>query len=414
MLRLPFLGRQTPGSSKRGFGHRGSSISPIAVDFGRRSVRLLQLSKGETAYPCVAGAELPGWVLGASSAETGLATGGDVTARLHEVVTQCGFSGQACMLALPSEHFQLDTVRLPVMADSELLQSVQFEAADKFALDSTTSVVGHVRLGAPTGGQQDILIMALPRTIVEAAVSPVSAAGLGAMHLEHAAFAALRAVSRQRDFEVTEEAESANYGMVHIEDRVATLIVVKDRLPVLVRCIIGDWAPANTTMHRTGGGTVHTQNARRTAHGADEAAIALEPDSVGAEGDAHTHPSLRWCSLAEEALRCLRHLERSLNGWLPKRLVVTGPAAWDPQAVASMESVCGVQSELAVPIRMIHSPAPCVHGNPWVATIGSAMAHLPSLKGSAVVAAPGEPAKPLADTHVHAKLPATQLQGAAS
>jgi hypothetical protein len=378
-------------------------------------VRLLQLSKGDAAYPCVAGAELPGWVLGASAADTGLASGGDVTARLHEVVAQCGFSGQACMLALPSEHFQMDTVRLPVMADGELLQSVQFEAADKFAVDSTTSVVGHVRLGAATGGQQDILIMALPRTIVEAAVSPVSAAGLGTMHLEHAAFAALRAVSRQRDFEVADAVEAANYGLIHIEDRVATLIVVREGQPILVRGIVGDWAPANTTMHRTGGGTAHATQARRTAHGADEAAIALEPDSVGAEGEPHTHPSLRWCSLAEEALRCLRHLERSLNGWLPKRLVVTGPAAWDPQAVASMESVCGVQSELAVPIRMIHSPAPCVHGNPWVATIGSAMAHLPSLKGAPpAAAASDETAKPAANTEADAKLPATQLQGAAS
>jgi hypothetical protein len=386
MLRLPFFGRHAASGSKRGFLSRSSGNAPIAIDFGRRSVRLLQVSKGESAYPCSAAAELPGWVLSADE-ERGSSTAGDVTARLHDVISQCGFAGNMCMLTLPAEVFQCDTARLPVMPDSELLQSVQFEAADKFGIDKATTVLGHLRLGEVSGGQQDVLIMATPRKAVESAVSPVAAAGLGALHLEHAAFSALRAISRQRNAEVADPAEAANFAMVHIEDRVATLVVVRERVPTMVRCVMGDWAPMVTSIQTPG----PRGDAPLTVAG-QVAADAIPLEAEAENQSEHTQSSWRWCNLADEALRCLRHLERSLNGWWPKCIVVTGPAACDPQVVVSMESVCGARSELAVPIRLLQNPAPCVHGNPWIATIGSAVAHLPplSLEGAVSVAAKAE------------------------
>ena len=57
-----------------------------------------------------------------------------------------------------------------------------------------------------------------------------------------------------------------------------------------------------------------------------------------------------------------------------REIVLTGPAATDPQAAATVESVCGVRASLAVPIRMVDEPEACMHGNEWIAAIGSACA----------------------------------------
>ncbi len=404
-----------------------ASVAPFAIDYGRRSVRLLQVCKADHAYQCSAGAEIPGWVLAAAD---GPERPDDLSARLREIISQCGFLGETCSLTLPAEVFQCDTARLPVMPDAELRQSVEFEAADRFGIDKAAAVLGYTRLGQPLAGQQDVLIMAVPRTAIDAAVKPTKAAGLATIHLENAAFASLRAVARQRRAEIADVNEATNFAMIHLEDRIATLIVVHDAIPTMVRCVLGDWAPINTTIHRTGGDRVSVAAAATRPQSGDTAiAIAVEPDAgahaptntrmqasvhtgihTGPHTGVHVNPATmiqsgiqspedwRWCSLAEETLRCLRHLERTLGGWWPTRLVITGPSACDPQVVSTMESVCGLNAELAVPIRLIESPTACVHGNRWIATIGSAIAELP----------------PLAANRTAAAAPAPEPQGAAA
>lgn len=379
MPRLPFLHRKHGTGQRLGFLASSASVAPIAVDYGRRSIRLLQLARGERAYECLAGAELPGWVL-ATVEEPHRHS--DLGARMRETISGCGFLGGACSLTLPSEVFRCDTARLPVMPDAELKQSVEFEATDRFGVDKATTVLGHMRLGEAQGGQQEVLILAVPRSAVEAAVAPARAAGLATTHLEHAAFAALRAVARQRKAEVADPVEASNFAMVHLEDRIATLIVMHDSVPTMVRSVLGDWAPNNTTIHKTSAGRAPKGAAAQLASTGDTAiAIAIDPapEASAPAPEMQTQSSWRWCSLAEETLRCLRHLERNLNGWWPTRLVITGPSACDPQIVTSMESVCALQAELAIPIRMINSPAPCVHGNPWIAAIGAATNELPAL-----------------------------------
>lgn len=398
MSSKPPSNRPVRPRSRLNFLASTASAAPIAIDFGRRTARMLQLAKGSSTYSCVAGAELGGWALGGSE---GAQAPPEFAATIKTTLAQAGFLGSACSLTLPAEMFQCDTARLPAMADSELKQSVEFEAGDRFGIDKATTVIGFLRLGEVLAGQQDVLVMAVPRTAVDACVSPIRSAGLAAVHLEHAAFAALRAIVRQRRSEIADIAEAHNFALVHLEDRVATLIVVRDGAPAMVRSVLGDWAPANTAVQRTGvqpGAPTQVPNQAVAHVVTGDTAISLEGDAaqlaeVGNVTDTQNHTAWRWGSLAEESLRCFRHLERTLNGWWPTRVVITGPAGADPQAVASMESVCDIVTELAVPIRMIEDPAPCVHGNRWIAAIGAAVGELPQLAaGKAAPASDREPA----------------------
>jgi hypothetical protein len=155
--------------------------------------------------------------------------------------------------------------------------------------------------------------------------------------------------------------------MLHLEDRAATLAMVRDGNLSFFRTVRGDWSPSAGPAAPTHAGGMTTM-----LRLADEP-IPLENTDAGPAG-------WRWCSLAEESLRCLRHFQRAASNWWPRAIVLTGPAAVDPQAAATVESVCGAPTSLAVPIRLLESPDACIHGNAWVAAIGAACAGLPALR----------------------------------
>lgn len=343
---------------------RGRSTAPIAADFGRTSMRLLQLAPGGTDYRCTAAAEIAGSIFEGNGHRMDSAS---MAERIRETIAGLNFSGQRVIATLPAELFQTDIARLPAMTDKELTESVRFEAIDRFGIDGESSVIGHLRLGGTAGGSNEVLMMAIPREIVNAASEIISSNHTSAFRIEHAALAALRAISRQRSSECADPAESRDFALLHIEDRVATLILLRDGALSFLRAIRGDWAPVGMTIHRR-------THSGRTLHGNDTGTISL-----GSDGGDDTGTAWRWCALAEETLRCLRHVEHSAGGWWPKEIVLTGPAATDPQAAATIESVCGVRSSLAMPIRIIREPEACIHGNAWVAAVGAACTELPVL-----------------------------------
>jgi len=343
---------------------RGRSTAPIAADFGRSSMRLLQLAPGGTDYRCTAAAEIAGSIFEGNGHRMDSAS---MAERIRETIAGLNFSGQRVIATLPAELFQTDIARLPAMTDKELTESVRFEAIDRFGIDGESSVIGHLRLGGTAGGSNEVLMMAIPREIVNAASEIISSNHTSAFRIEHAALAALRAISRQRSSECADPAESRDFALLHIEDRVATLILLRDGALSFLRAIRGDWAPVGMTIHRR-------THSGRTLHGNDTGTISL-----GSDGGDDTGTAWRWCALAEETLRCLRHVEHSAGGWWPKEIVLTGPAATDPQAAATIESVCGVRSSLAMPIRIIREPEACIHGNAWVAAVGAACTELPVL-----------------------------------
>lgn len=369
------LGFGGQGKARIGWFARQAPAQPIAVDFGRSSVRLLQLAPGGTAYRCAAAAEIPGVIFDGNGPRL---EPGAMAERIRGTVTGLGFAGDRVSATLPAELFQTDIARMPAMTDAELAESVRFEALDRFGLGESEAVVGHLRLGGTVGGGNEVLMLALPRSVADAASMALTGPSTGVVRLEHAALAALRAVTRQRGSECRDPAEARDYAMLHLEDRVATLVVLREGNVSFLRSIRGEWAPAGMTLSR------RTRAAR--THPGDVEIFAAD--------DAGAGTAWRWCSLAEESLRCLRHVERASGGWWPSEMVITGPAATDPEAAATVESVCGVRTSLAVPIRMVEGPEACVHGNSWIAAIGAACAELPGLARNPRTADPAPAAAP--------------------
>ena len=142
------FGFRTGAKARAGWFARHVGAAPIAVAFGRSSVRLLQLTTAGTAYRCQAAAEIPGVIFEGNGPRFDAES---MSARIRQTVAGLGFTGQRVSATLPAELFQVDVARLPAMSDQELAESVRFEAIDRFGIDGDASVIGHLRLGGTAG-----------------------------------------------------------------------------------------------------------------------------------------------------------------------------------------------------------------------------------------------------------------------
>ena len=116
------LNNAAPARRRWSFLRGRTSSAPIAVDFGHRSLRLLQLGADAsgTAYRCAAAAELPGWGL----APDGGGPDASRSKELQAAFRSLGFSGERVRLTLPASCFQSDVARMPAMPEAELAESV--------------------------------------------------------------------------------------------------------------------------------------------------------------------------------------------------------------------------------------------------------------------------------------------------
>ena len=70
---------------------RNRPSAPIAADFGRSSVRLLQLAAGATEYRCTAAAEIPGSPFEGNGHKLDPQV---LASRIHDAIRGLGFGGQ--------------------------------------------------------------------------------------------------------------------------------------------------------------------------------------------------------------------------------------------------------------------------------------------------------------------------------
>ena len=159
----------------------------LAADFGRTTLRLLQLSGGARGYECRAAAEVAGTPLEDTTAVAATPTVIGKTAA--DELRALPFSGTSAAVTLPAELFQSDIARMPAMPDGELAESIRFEAMDRFSVSAESSCIGHVRLGATAGGSIEVLMLSVARDAVDRATRTLSRAGLAPVRVEHAGLA---------------------------------------------------------------------------------------------------------------------------------------------------------------------------------------------------------------------------------
>ncbi|MSR17584.1 MAG: hypothetical protein EXS00_00185 [Phycisphaerales bacterium] len=287
-----------------------TTLSAIAVDIGRKDLRLLQLDLS-AAVPCVrAHATLPCpiFMRDPISGEPPTAA---LTATLRALVREGGFSGSKCAVTLPSATFLSDTAELPTVSPGELSATVAWDAVDRFGLDHDTIETGALPMAMSTGNGKsgEFLVMAIRKDSALRATQFLGEVGLDPVRLESAAMASLRAAWRRARRQDGVE----RFATLYLEDRRAVLCVL---------------STAGLLFHRS----------FTWSSGSD---IASVDSPIPVAGDREGVRAWRWNSLSEEVLQCLRRLEKRQPGLWPKELLLSGPAATSEGLIEVLSSVCG-------------------------------------------------------------------------
>lgn len=307
----------------------------VALDFGADATRLLVLG-GSGGWRRTAACTLP-------RLELGRAAPASFAQALAERVRELGLRGAACRITIAGDAFRTELTQLPAMSDEELRASARFEALDRFGVEADDVVIHHAALESASTDRRSVMLFALPQSVVRHVATLVMDAGLAPGSVEHAGLASLRGIQRWQG-----ESRLGLMACLHVEARVATLLLLRDGEISQMRFMQGDWqvaasAPASPA----------------AIHDAD--LIPLDP--------VETVSPWRWSCLAEETLRCLRHATGE-SAW-PAQMVVTGPAAGDGSLLDALRGVCGLTVQQAGSDRWVDGQ-PSLSGEAWASALGAA------------------------------------------
>jgi type IV pilus assembly protein PilM len=152
-------------------------VSPIAVDIGTDTLKLLQVEPKDGQQRLIAAASetIPEEVRGKSADRDAF-----VAEALKKLLAD-GFKGRQVVTCLPSSHMAVQHIRVGKMTTDELAKALPFEAAGKLPFDSHRAVLRHTVAGEVYQQQetkQEIILMAAPRDAVDRHLALLSRAKL--------------------------------------------------------------------------------------------------------------------------------------------------------------------------------------------------------------------------------------------
>lgn len=168
-----------------GFRWTAKNLSPIGIDFGSDSIKLLQVLSDEpprvVASAC---ADIP-----ADARKDAEARHRFVTTALRDLLRDAGFRGKRVVASIPAAHTYIQHVRLTRGEAGSLEQQVEAELRGKLPLDPSMMVVRHVLVGdvfADGASKQELICLAASRDVVMRSVGMIRAAGyeIVGMHCE--------------------------------------------------------------------------------------------------------------------------------------------------------------------------------------------------------------------------------------
>lgn len=182
------------------FGFSKTRYSPIAIDFGADSLKLLQLLPGEPAQLVAAAAE----VIPAAARKDPAARDAFLAEALPRLVKSQPFKGRRAICSLPAFQTIVQHLELPRSDDANELQlQLEQQLRERLEIDPRRMVVRHVpvgpvnRPGGPGGGQMEVLCIAASRDVVMGYVEIAHKAKLDVVGMHSEPWALCKAFDRR-------------------------------------------------------------------------------------------------------------------------------------------------------------------------------------------------------------------------
>ena len=265
-----------------------SKVSPIAIDIGTDTLKLLQVEPRDGSHRLVAAAceTIPDDIRAAGPAERD-AFITDTLRRLLAV----GFRGKQVVTSLPANVIALQHLRIGKMSSEDLAKALPFEAAGKLPFDAHRAVLRHTIAGEVYHNQearQEVILMAAPRDAVEKHLALLSRQKLEVVgiHVEpHALLECFGHLNRRKgDENICTLYIDMGAGATHVVIGHARHLVFAKHIAVggdAFNAAVADHFKISLAQARD----LRIRASRQQAQ-----ASRLPPGVVGIGADAHTHP----------------------------------------------------------------------------------------------------------------------------
>lgn len=333
------------------------SRSPIGIDFGTHTIRMLQLqsSGGRPAVVAAASQRLP-----AELPPSGPMRQQGIIAAIRDMIGNGGFSGRRVVTALPAGAIQYKNLRVPRMPADEMRSAVEWEAADRMHLPTAQMQIrfydaGEVRQGEES--RQEIILMAVDNQAVDEHLAILTACGLTPLAIEPVPNSLARLAARSESPD-TDAPPRVVLDVGYSSTKV--LVTRQGRVQFFKTIDIGgrqfDQAVANAVNLPV---PEAAQLRRNQAQSPDDAGEPLFGTSRREAVERAVAESLRGpiSDLAREAQLCLRYHSVTFRGRRPEQAALVGGEAHEPNLRRHMADVLGIQTDLARPLHDVDTSA---------------------------------------------------------
>jgi type IV pilus assembly protein PilM len=359
-----------------------TSIGPVGIDIGTRSIRLLQLREHAGEPSVVAAAEVKHPET-ADPAEHGAA----VTEAVRHAFVSGGFIGRKCVLCLSRCDLAVQPVRMPRMPEGDLRQALRWEASERFSLPRDGCEVDFLRTGAAPAGneaREEFLLIAASHERLNRWLNPLMDAGLRIVAVD-ASFAAIaRAYSRMQRRESDQEVVRA---IVEVGASGSVIMILRgDQVsfckPLSFSGQEMDRAVASRLRMDPGTAGELRASRLRNAGSGDNASLDSTTDRAVYEA---VRPLLG--DLVREVTLCMRYYGVTFRGRPPEQVILTGGESAEPhldemitqacKSATSRDDSVGTQAKLHAEIDRLRQGASGVLGS-WAVASGLSMRGLAS------------------------------------
>ncbi len=332
---------------------RGKAL-PIALDMGRRSVKMLQLARRGQALRAVASARR---ALPDASGDPDAHRAATVAA-IREMLREGGFRGRAVHTALPSNDLEIKNVRLAPMSAASLEATILEEASERLGFEVSADRLKYFSAGSVRDGAEsrnELIVLATSRESVERHLETVESAGLRIECIDAEPTALFR--SHVRTLRRSEDGELV-WSLIEIGvDSTRVIVAQGQQILFIKRLDCGGGSLVAATAEQHGMSVPEAEELhRRVCETFPEPLIEQQPDV----GDDEAR-KLYWAvfdgmrdqamSLIREVSLCLRYCSVTFRGLRPGQVILSGGWAYDPVVRHLFQDQLGLPCRIAQPLR---------------------------------------------------------------
>jgi type IV pilus assembly protein PilM len=322
-----------------------TKISPIGLDIGRNSVKMLQLERKGGRIAVVGADEIQ---FDSEIRDDEKAGRNAAIEAIKTMLARGHFQNDEAVTCLPSSKLAIKSLRLDTFDDEEIASTIKSGIVERFGLDTETYEIRFISAGDIRQGDEiknEIILFAVEKEALKGHIEMLGEAGVTPVAIDTVPTALFR--SLHRSLRRTADQDKANV-FVDVGSSHTTVIIGKAEEIIFAKQI------------NIAGEQINQQIASRLGIAFDEAVhlrskLRHKPESVGIEpGMLQIVVDSMYSvidELAKEISLCFRYYAVTFRGQQPDHVVFAGGEAYEQTLINALEQHLGIEVEVAEPLR---------------------------------------------------------------